>query len=81
MKTQKVRRDLQSDYVDLKPFLKAYQRLESRYHLPTFKNFVRKIMSLKLPCPGMKFKRTHYGFDLSIPLRYVIKTLKLEPRI
>lgn len=77
----RVQKTSQGDYVEPKFILGAYKYLKPHYHLPPLEDFVRRVMSLKMPCPGMKFKTTRDGFCLSIPLTHVIKTLKLVPRI
>lgn len=76
-----LKKTTEGDYVDPKFILGAYRYLKPNYHLPPIEDFVRKVMSLQMPCPGMKFQRTRDGFSISIPLTHVIKTLKLEPRI
>ena len=78
---QRVRQTMKGDYVDPQFILSAYRHLKPTYHLPPIEEFTLSILSLALPMPGMKFKRTKTGFEISIPLSHVVKTLKLEPRL
>lgn len=72
---------VKKDGIDVRFILETYQYLKPFYHLPSLENFTLSILNLLLQTRKTKTICTKTGFELIIPLRYVIKSLGLAPRI